>query len=669
MKITKNRHLAILFYFISINRNATSKQLSEFTSSSIRTIKSDIAIINELLDEDKICTIDSTKAKGYVLRVLDEDNMEGFSYRIKSQYSFYKNESLEKMSRRIYIIQRILSSRNVKIDDIADELYLTRSALRDDLSWVTEFFKSYDLDIVVKPSKGLFYSGEEEKIRSIMVETFCSQYHNLQDRFLVKEFNDMFYEDNTYYEYIRHRLLKIIRESDYSMRDINTKKMATYIVLIKNRIKNNHNVKIDSEIKREIEFSYELGLAKEIVKIPDLYNDINISEDEVYVIAKRLICLRDIDITVNSDIKTIKPIYIKEISDICDIILNDISNELGNSLYKLELFARYRKRMISFLYPIYMLKKYDSTYKKVLTTYYEIANYEFSPIAIEMARIFLIKAGEVFETEFNSYMANSYILMLELMLEKINYSYKKRKLAILSCAGRAIAGEYKDRLSEMFDDFIEYMHVFNQYEMRRIDFNDYDIAIGDNDPIFNYYPIKIVNSNLLNIGDPTLPLFNKVFRGGYIRTEVDKLIDITTIYDSFECTGYHILFKMLSFKYAHMNTNKFEERLLAGEKTFSYLNSDSEIAMIMCDYKLTNREFVDVYTSENKMMWDKQREVKYIFVVSIDNNINAVNLKVVNKILQVLYHKPEFVGDLLQDKEKTYNNIFNKIITNHFISK
>jgi transcriptional antiterminator len=180
MKITKNRHLAILFYFISINRNATSKELSKFTSSSIRTIKSDITIINELLDEDKICTIDSTKAKGYVLRVLDEDNMESFSSSIKSQYSFYKNESIEKMSRRIYIIQRILSSRNVKIDDIADELYLTRSALRDDLSWVTEFFKSYDLDIVVKPSKGLFYSGEEEKIRSIMVETFCSQYHNLQ---------------------------------------------------------------------------------------------------------------------------------------------------------------------------------------------------------------------------------------------------------------------------------------------------------------------------------------------------------------------------------------------------------------------------------------------------------------------------------------------------------
>lgn len=667
MEITNNRHLAILYYFLSMNKVATSEQLSEFTSSSVRTIKSDIVKLNSLLEVKGICRIDSTKSKGYILVIQDETMMENFSNRIKSEYSFYKNESLEKISRRIYITQRILSSENVKIDDLADELYLTRSAIKDDLVWVTDFFKSYDIDLVSKPSKGLSYKGYEENIRSIMIEAFCSQYHDLQDIYLVKEFNNIFYQSIDYYKDIRHRFLKLIRESNYSMKDINTKKFATYIVLIKNRIKNNNTVKIKERVKKEIQHTYELSLAKKIIRIPGLYEDVEISEDELYVLAKKLLCYRDIDIVDVKDIKTIKPIFIKEISDKYEMILKLLSNKFGNSLFKLELFSRYRNSMISYLYSFYMLKKFDSNYKRVLTTYYEVANFEFSPITIEMARNFLVAASKVFETDLDSCMANRYIILLELILKKINYSYKKRRIAVLSVAGRATAREYRDRFIEEFGDFIEYIHIFNQYEMRRVNFYDYDIAISDSESIFNYYPIEIVNSNLLNIDDPTIPIFKRVFLKGYSKNQIDKLIDITTSYDSFECANYSILFKMLSYKFAINNSKEFEEKLLVGEKNFSYFNPNNGTAFIMCDYRLTNKEFIEIYFSDNKMMWDSQKEVKYIIVASFNNNTNIVDLKVTNKILQVLYNRPKYISELILNKEETYNEIYNKIITNNFI--
>lgn len=669
MRITNNRHLAILFYFFTIDKTATSEQLSEFTSSSVRTIKSDIIMINELLEKENICKVDSTKSKGYVLTILDKDGIASFSSRIKSEYSFYKNDNLEKMSRRIYIIQRILSSESVKIDDLADELFLTRSALKDDLVWITDFFKSYDIELYSKASKGLSYKGEEYNIRSIMVETFCSQYHELQDIYLVKDFNNMFYNNIDYYKEIRHKLLKIIRESSYSMKDISTKKLATYIVLIKNRIKNNNTIVLDEELKKEIEFTYECDLAKEIVKIPDLFNDVEINQDELYAITKKLICYRDIDINDVKDLKTIKPIFIKEISEKYDQICNQLKAELGNSLFKLELFSRYRSSMISYLYPIYMLNKYDSNYKKALTTYYEVANFEFSPITIEMARNFFIAATKVFQTEFNPYMANRYIILLELILKRISYSYKKRRIAVLSCAGRSTAREYKERFLDKFGDFIEYADIFNQYEMRRINFDDYDVAIGDSEPIFNYYPIEIINGNLLNIEDSTIPIFKSVFINGYSREQINKIIDITSIYENFECTSYTILFKMFSYKLAINKAKEFEDKLLVGEKCFSYLNPDSGIALVMCDYRLTNREFIEIYSSESKMMWDNQHEVKYIVVASFDNNTNVVDLKVINKILQVLYNRPKEVANLVVKKEDTYNKIFNKIITNNFLRK
>lgn len=668
MKITLSRHLSILYYFIVIAPKATSKQLAQFTSTSVRSIKSDIAIINELLSEDGVCFIVANQAKGYEFKILDKEKYIDFSSKVRSEYSFFKNTNVEKMKRRLYITQRILSSKHVLVDDLADELYLTRFAIKDDLVWVTNFFKTYDLNLFSKANKGLSYQGDEYDIRFIMIETFCSQYHDLPDIYSIVAFDTMFYQDFNYYQDIRHQFLKIIRDSAYIAKDINTKKLATYIVLTKNRIKQGYTIIFDEQLKNLMRGQYEYQIAKKVFEIKGLYDDLEIGEDELCAFTKALVVYRDVDLMVTEDMATVNFEYVSEARKIYNQIFTDDLDGIGNSLYRKELFLRYQSDFVSSIYEIYMLNEFDSNYKYRLSTYYEIADYEFSPLAIEMTREVLLKIGEILKTHFNEVTANRFILLFELILKKVNYKYHKKRIAILSLGGRVITRNYREMILEKFDRYVEYMDVFNQYEMRKINFSDYDIGLGDSDSIFNYYPIDILNCNLLKIDDSTINLFEKVFSSGYDRSQVEKLIKITNIDDNFECNSYLQLFKLISYKFSN-EPKRLEKILLDSEKVYSYLNIQSSTALIMCDYRVTKKEFVEIYSSNNKMYWDKEKSVKYIIVLSINNNTNITDLKVINKIMQVLFHRPEKLESLMENIEITYNEIFNKIIKDSFIRR
>lgn len=666
MGILSNRQLGILYYLIANDSYATSEQLADFTGSSIRTIKKEVSVLKERFDDGHCCTIDVSMAKGYFLKVNDNDSFYSFVCTIKSEYGFFKNTNIEKMNRRLYIIQRLLSSGFVKIENLCDELYLTRSSLKDDLVWVKCFLDSYKVKMFSKPNQGIGFIGKEYDLRFVMVETFCSQYHDLKDTLKVERFNHMFFSDGEYYQHIRHSMLKIIRESKYCTKDISTKKLATYLVLTRQRMKMGKFVKFPDKYKSDIESKYEFLLAREIFDIENLFKNSDYPDDELYYFALTLVCFRDVDLTTHNDIKTIDILLVNEAENLYNLIFNDY-NRLGKTLVEAEIFARYRLDFVSCIYSIYTINKYDYNDRKKLSTYYEITDFEVSPLAIEMTREVLLNLKRAIDSDFNDVSSNRIILLFDIILKKINFTYHKRNLAVISIAGKLVAREYREIITDRFGRYINYAHVFNQYEMRRIDFNEYDIAIGDTDQIFNNYPISIINSNIFKVEDSTMNIYDAVFRQGYDQSQVQKLVDITGFETEFECRNYKTLFKTIGYRYGSKDANALAQSLIDKELICSHLNFASQIAIVFCDYSFTKSEFVDIYLSSTKMYWNDTQEVKAIIAVSIDPNLDVSSLKVINTIMQVLYNHARYIQELHLDKESTYNEIFNMIITNNFI--
>lgn len=667
MKITKGRHLSILFAIMNHDGVVTSDDLADFSLSSARTVKSDIAELNDELSKEEIAHIISTRSKGYYLEPIDTAKYLAFKEMVLKEYGFFRNEDMEKIARRIMMAQNLLYHEYTLVDDLADQLFLTKSAIKNDLAWVTSFFASYDVELVSTPGKGLSPKGSEENIRYLMVEVFCSQYHDISLQYDVKEFEHMFYDDHQYYADLRHALLKILRESCMSVLDVNTKKMATYLCLMQNRLISGHGVKIDSKTAAHIKTLYEYKIAEQVFNTEYI---VNYNEDEKLQFAKMLMCYRDIDLSNKDDLATIPVDHISQTSDYLDKLIACMKNELGGNLFELELFDVFRTSFESLLMPIYLRSYYDSNKKMRLVTYCdELAEADKSPLAMQMARVMLTISQEILNDEIDASVFTPISLLIDYMLKRINYQYTKRRLAVISQAGRAVAHARADMLRKSCGNMIDTLHIYNQYEMRRINFSDYDCALIETPSTYNYYPIPFVAFTGLGIEDETMNLFNEVFIKGYSTDVVKHMSNITSTYPKFDCDVYVTFMKLMCYKHAvNGKAEEMFDSLFSCGQNLSYYNKSSQVAMIFCQYKHTQKEFIEIYQPATKMIWDKPYEVKYIIVVSLKHDIKITDLKLVNKILFYLYYRVKYIQMAFESVDDAYRSCFIEAVTNKFLS-
>ncbi len=142
MKIEKNRHMMIMYSLVHAPGPLTAQQLGELSKASVRTVKSDVAYLNRELSRYSEARITSHKARGYMVEADDPDELRKLISELDVMYSLFYNRSIENVNRRMYILQRLLTDEYVTADEISDQLYLTKSALRRDYAWAIRFLKS-----------------------------------------------------------------------------------------------------------------------------------------------------------------------------------------------------------------------------------------------------------------------------------------------------------------------------------------------------------------------------------------------------------------------------------------------------------------------------------------------------------------------------------------------
>ena len=665
MEVRKGRHLLILKNIIGADRIITSEDLALNAHSSIRTIKSDIAELNEQLKAEGIGQIISTRSKGYVLKAIDASELEKLKHSVMIEAGFFQSDDMEKVTRRILIAQKILLKQSVKVDDLAEELYLTKSAIKDDMAWVKQFFESYDVKLVSHPRTGLTFNGGENNLRFLMMELFCSQYHDLSDSLKEKGFDELFYNDKQYYSDLRHDFLRILRESSMSLHDISTKKMATYLCLAQNRVKSGHVTSVNPAADKILDKQYELSIARQVFASP-LFQ-VRMPEQEIRQFAVLLMCYRDIDLASEQDQKTIDQANLKAASDCFDEVLEAMDGDLGGKLLHLDLFDAFRRAVLSQFMPIYLRSLYDSNRRIKLITYYEFSDSRCSPLAMEIVREIQFHSEQILHSSLDRSNFASLTTMVDLYLGQISHDYKKRRLALASTGGRAVARNILNNyLNPNFGKMIEYVHIFDFYEMRRIRFEDYDLTLTDMALLYNYYPINYVNYNPVTLDKSLLEIFSEVFLAGYSEKMVNHMIQLTELYPEFDCADYMTFFKLISYRYGGRRQQEMQDRLIHEGSAYSYYSKDSGVSMIFCDYRYTHHEFIGFYRPSKKMHWTHPYEIKTIVAVCLKPDTRPCDLKMANAILRYLYYDNELIDQLFHNAEDVYMHCFRKAAVSSF---
>ena len=162
----------------------TSKQLADQMNLSVRTIKSTLKGLKmELISYG--AELEIKRGVGYRLHILNEENFLPIENRIQNQAP--RQFPHVQKERSIYIIKKLLSlDYPIKLDDLADELYVSRNTISLDIREVKRLLQNYHLVIVQSNNNGIIVEGSEIHKR------IC-----INDFFFQDTMKDFFVQNNT----------------------------------------------------------------------------------------------------------------------------------------------------------------------------------------------------------------------------------------------------------------------------------------------------------------------------------------------------------------------------------------------------------------------------------------------------------------------------------------
>ena len=673
MIIEKNRHMNELMKLFRSSEAVTAEELASFTDSSVRTVKNDMKYLNEELKASEGCEIVSHKGKGYSIVISDAEKADALQYKLTVLRALFGYRSIIDTNRWLFIVQTLLIYSNIKKEKLCDTLYLSESGIAPHLAKACNFLESFGIEVHSNSVHGLFIHGKEQDIRSCLVEVASSSYHEIELMYNVPEFEKMIYPNIETYQNIRHALLKILRESRMSVTDIASKKLATHLCLLKERSRLGQVPEIEIDIQKEIQETYEYSLAEDIFKDAAIFSYLG-EQDEIEVInfARLLIINRDIDLKSDRDLETLLPRYIIANQKIIKKILAEMKKKSPYvSIFSMDIMQRYETDFESLMLQIYFKYYFDRLSKQRLVTYIEKDEQLLSPVAKDISRTCIECLQQEYQQPILSLETQALAELMELILKNMKYQYHKLNLALASMNGRIVGKNLRQGLISKFPDYISEVEVFDLYEMRRVNFKDFDaILIQGTDSLYLNYPCKFVIFDPLNsrIQNGSEQLFDDLFTDGYSKNILNSMKNLMNVFDDVHVESIESFFTLMCYKYARSDADRkyLHAHITERGQILSYVYSNG-IGVVPIDFDHTDRECFDIYRFDHALTTDNEYIVKYMIVMCIDPKRSPQEIKEINRLVQTEIHSQESLESLIQDPEKLNEN-WKAVMKNQFLN-
>lgn len=194
------RQRKLLHYIQNQRRYVTGKELAGHLQVSARTVRSDVAEINENLTGLGVSIL-SKRSTGYLLRVENESFLKELN---QSSDSFLTREDrIRHMAFRL-----CLSQEPINLYTLEDEMFISRTTLEHDVAALRRKYVLPYPHIAFHRSKNHIYFGEDERKRRIVLNLLFAENWNYNSR------------GNAYYQYQyleEHVVNQIMTEVNYHM--------------------------------------------------------------------------------------------------------------------------------------------------------------------------------------------------------------------------------------------------------------------------------------------------------------------------------------------------------------------------------------------------------------------------------------------------------------------
>lgn len=274
--LTKRQIEILLNLFSNLDAPVSLQVFTDQFHLSLRSIQTDIAEIKETIKEHGLY-IENNK-NCICMSITNQETANIFMNSIIQDYNL--NQFFEDQSSRIsYIISRLLDSNDyLKSADLADEMYISRSQISNDIKLAKNMLSSYHLTLISKPYYGIKIIGKENDIRNYIIQ------EKLKIKNLVCDEITHSFSSHEHIDDINNIVIKILTHSHYIISDIALQNLILHIVTAVNRIKSGHLIHMDS-LNISPVYAHVIEISKNILeKCADIYN-FEFNDDEIFFLA------------------------------------------------------------------------------------------------------------------------------------------------------------------------------------------------------------------------------------------------------------------------------------------------------------------------------------------------------------------------------------------------
>lgn len=292
-------------------KNCTIQYLAKQFHISERTIRNDLNTINDLLSASELPQLE-LKSGGKIVKSAEFSNI--LDYVSESDFYNYKLSKEE----RIHVASALLvsSSDYITLSTIADNLFVSRATVINDLDDMKEYIKKGNLEVFSYPNKGLKVAGKESDKRYFLMGLVHFKANTTEQDMLTKHISVQ--AGN------RIVIQKIVKEQEHfhknHLTDSSYQKLILYLGIMVNRNMQGEYIEV-----RKKEHIHKYRMAQDILKYISQYCHIDTTENEVYFLSE---ILSDCHYIKQNDFKK----DVVKIQLIARQFIEAVSEELGNNL-------------------------------------------------------------------------------------------------------------------------------------------------------------------------------------------------------------------------------------------------------------------------------------------------------------------------------------------------
>jgi len=282
--------LQLIRHLLNAQNPLSSDVLAVVMGTTSKTIRSYIDSINEILKLTCGAKIVSKTGTGYYLEVLDEAEFWNFNQTFNSKYfDDYLLPDVE-TARIRYMIRRLLFSENyVKIEWLADELFVSRTTVSSALKSVKAVLSEYHLELQQRANYGIRVAGQESHRRVAQSDYIYSDEDSTS---LDMDIYRNIYRYDT--KVVREQIYKNLIEYNISIANNSLLKLTSLLLVSDYRIRSGCQIEFHDDLE-DVTSKVEFLLAKSIVNglFETQWGEIEIAWLAAFIISRRNITDKD----------------------------------------------------------------------------------------------------------------------------------------------------------------------------------------------------------------------------------------------------------------------------------------------------------------------------------------------------------------------------------------